>query len=72
MLNGNALVNNVIRESNKMKGGVEITKWENGMILAGEGLGSLALANDIFNKTRNLNQGEVMVCSDNEHVLNNI
>ena len=39
------------------------------MIPAGEGLGLLALANDIVEKTRNLNQGEVTVYSDNKHVL---
>ena len=52
----------------RTEGGVETTKWENGMIPLGEVLGSLALANDTVNKTRNLNQGEVMVCSDNDHV----
>ena len=42
------------------------------MIPAGEGLGLLALVNDIASKTRNLNQGEVTACSDNKHVLNHV
>ena len=40
----------------KIEGGTETTKWGNGMIPVGEELGSLALANDVVNKTRNLNQ----------------
>ena len=56
----------------RIERGAETTKWGNRMILEGEGLGSLALVNEIVNKTRNLNQGEVTECFDNEHVLKNI
>ena len=42
------------------------------MIPSGEGLGLLALANYVVEKTKNnLNQGEATVCSDNKDVLNN-
>ena len=56
----------------KIEGGVETTKWGNGMMSAGEVLGSLALVKEIVNKTKNLNTGEVTACSDNKHVLNNL
>ena len=53
-------------------GRIKLTKWNTGLILAGEGLGLLALIKHIINNTRQLEQGKIVIYNDNKKLIREI
>ena len=64
----------VTTKQNKVEldGGVETTKWGNGMIAAGEGIGLLDLIKNIVTNTKDLDSGEITIYNDNKKLIREI
>ena len=53
----------------ELDGGVETTKWGNGMIAAGEGIGLLDLIKNIVTNTKDLDSGEITIYNNNKKLI---
>ena len=56
----------------EIEGGVESDTWGDGLISAGEAVGTLDLITNIVNKSKNITEGEVVVYSNNKTVVKEI
>ena len=53
-------------------GGLESTRWNDGLIPSGEGVGLLELITKITQATHNVNQGEICIYNNNKKLLREI
>ena len=56
----------------EITGNMRLTKWRNGMILAGEGIGLLGLIKYIVNAIKDVEHGEIRIFNDNKKLLKEV
>ena len=59
----------MLENSAKITGDIQNKRWNNGMILVGEGISTLDLAKSIRMRTKHISSSEVVVYSDSKTLL---